>query len=108
MPRKPKRPCRHTECPNLSDDVYCEAHRALYARENATVRGYDAKWRASRKRYLRRYPLCIECRRNGKLVPATVVDHIFPHRGDEVLFWDEKNWQPLCKSCHDRKTGSGM
>jgi 5-methylcytosine-specific restriction protein A len=20
------------------------------------------------------------------------------------LFWDEGNWQPLCKSCHDHKT----
>ncbi len=108
MPRKPKRPCRHTGCPNLSDDVYCEAHRALYARENATTRGYDAKWRASRKRYLRRFPLCLECQHNGKLVPATVVDHILPHRGDEDLFWDESNWQPICKSCHDRKTGSGL
>ncbi|WP_400245601.1 HNH endonuclease [Niallia sp. JL1B1071] len=40
----------------------------------------------------------------GKLEKATVVDHIVPHRGDQDLFWDETNWQPLCKSCHDRKT----
>jgi 5-methylcytosine-specific restriction protein A len=37
-------------------------------------------------------------------VPATVVDHIVPHRGDPVLFWDEANWQGLCKLCHDAKT----
>jgi 5-methylcytosine-specific restriction endonuclease McrA len=24
------------------------------------------------------------------------------------LFWDEQNWQPLCKRCHDHKTGSGL
>jgi 5-methylcytosine-specific restriction endonuclease McrA len=30
-----------------------------------------------------------------------VVDHIIPHKGDKALFWDEKNWQPLCKYCHD-------
>lgn len=36
---------------------------------------------------------------------ATVVDHIKPHRGDKALFWDEHNWQPLCKKCHDTKTG---
>jgi 5-methylcytosine-specific restriction protein A len=34
-----------------------------------------------------------------------VVDHIVPHRGREQLFWDESNWQALCKACHDRKTG---
>lgn len=108
MPRSPKRPCRHPGCPNLSDGVYCDAHRRIYAREGATARGYDAKWRAARKRYLRRYPLCTECQRNGKLIPATVVDHILPHRGDETLFWDESNWQALCKPCHDHKTGGGL
>ena len=40
----------------------------------------------------------------GKYVRATVVDHIVPHRGDQKLFWDQNNWQPLCKSCHDKKT----
>ena len=42
------------------------------------------------------------------LTPATVVDHVIPHRGDRKLFWDEQNWQPLCKECHDKKTGQGM
>lgn len=108
MPRKPKRPCRHLGCPNLSDDVYCDQHRAKYARDSAAERGYDAQWRIVRRRYLRGHPLCADCQRNGKLTPANVVDHIIPHRGDEALFWDEKNWQALCKPCHDRKTGSGM
>ena len=35
---------------------------------------------------------------------AAVVDHIIPHRGDEKMFWDEANWQALCKRCHDKKT----
>ena len=35
------------------------------------------------------------------MVPASVVDHIIPHRGDESLFWDQTNWQSLCKQCHD-------
>ena len=57
---------------------------------------------------LSRHPLCAECLKNGTLTPATVVDHIVPHRGDHALFWDEQNWQPLCKNCHDRKTGGGL
>ena len=40
----------------------------------------------------------------GRLVKATVVDHVTPHRGDKKLFWDESNWQALCKRCHDKKT----
>ncbi len=112
MPRTPKRPCRFSGCPNLCDKgVYCQKH-AQYdtdrVRGGAYARGYDARWRNARGLYLRQHPLCVECKKNGRLTPATVVDHIVPHRGDKALFWDEKNWQPLCKNCHDRKTGSGM
>ncbi|MEG0936266.1 MAG: HNH endonuclease signature motif containing protein [Clostridia bacterium] len=77
-------------------------------RGGANERGYDSRWRKARTLYLRKHPLCAECRRNGVLTPATVVDHIVPHRGDERLFWDEANWQPLCKTCHDQKTGKGL
>lgn len=108
MPRRPKRPCRHPGCPNLSDGVYCELHRALYARESAAERGYDSKWQKARAAYLKRHPLCVLCMVKGKLTPATVVDHIIPHRGDKRLFWDQTNWQPLCKGCHDHKTGKGL
>jgi 5-methylcytosine-specific restriction protein A len=108
MPRKPKRPCRHPGCPSLSDDVFCEAHRGRYARESAAARGYGRRWQAARARYLRKHPLCITCGKAGYIIPATVVDHIIPHRGDNRLFWDECNWQSLCKSCHDKKTGAGL
>ncbi|MCG8990866.1 HNH endonuclease [Laribacter hongkongensis] len=40
------------------------------------------------------------CLAEGRTVAATVVDHITPHRGDQRLFWDSSNWQPLCASCH--------
>ena len=40
----------------------------------------------------------------GRVVPATIVDHVVPHRGDPDLFWDEANWAALCKRCHDAKT----
>ena len=111
MPRTPRRPCRFPGCPNLCDSgVYCRDHRQYstdHVRGGADARGYNAEWRRARKAFLQKHPLCAECRKNGKLTPATVVDHIIPHRGDRKLFWDENNWQPLCKDCHDRKTGSG-
>jgi len=50
--------------------------------------------------------MCAECKWIN--VPSKmVVDHIQPHRGDQLLFWDRTNWQTLCKRCHDQKTGRG-
>ena len=50
------------------------------------------------------HPLCVECESQGRITPATVVDHIVPHKGNLELFWDEGNLQTLCKQCHDSKT----
>ena len=108
MPRAPKRPCRYPGCPSLSDGLFCELHRGRYARESAAQRGYDGRWRRARTFFLKKHPLCAECLCENRLTPATVVDHILPHRGDDQLFWDEANWQALCKACHDKKTGSGL
>jgi hypothetical protein len=35
-------------------------------------------------------------------VPATLTDHIEPHRGDKAKFWDEANWQASCDWHHDQ------
>ena len=106
MPRKPKTPCKHPNCPKLTDHKYCEDHAKLYLNEraSATARGYNSKWRAARKRFLKVNPLCTYCLKEKKMIKADVVDHIEPHRGDATLFWDEGNWQALCKRCHDKKT----
>ena len=77
-------------------------------RGSADARGYNAQWRRARKAFLQRHPLCAECLKEGRTTPATVVDHIVPHRGDTKLFWDEGNWQPLCETHHNKKTGSGL
>jgi 5-methylcytosine-specific restriction protein A len=75
-------------------------------RDKAITALYGAAWRKARAHFLRGHPLCMcaECAAAGLLVPATVVDHITPHRGDVRLFWDQTNWQSLTKQCHDRKT----
>lgn len=69
--------------------------------EGSTARGYGYRWQKARERFLSERPLCCYCERNSRVTAATVVDHITPHRGDESLFWNEANWQPLCKPCHD-------
>jgi 5-methylcytosine-specific restriction enzyme A len=77
-------------------------------RGSAASRGYDGRWRKARLGFLRKHPLCCHCLERGRTTAATVVDHIIPHRGDKALFWNRENWQPLCKSCHDTKTGRGL
>jgi 5-methylcytosine-specific restriction protein A len=49
-------------------------------------------------------PLCVLCKADGRLTPATVVDHKTPHKGNKGLFYDVDNFQALCKQCHDSKT----
>lgn len=70
---------------------------------SSTARGYGYRWQKARAHYLAAHPLCAMCSTEQSPVPATVVDHIKPHGGDEVLFWDTANWQPLCKHCHDSR-----
>jgi 5-methylcytosine-specific restriction protein A len=74
------------------------------ARPSAARRGYGPRWRRARAAFLARHPLCAACRAQGRVVAATVVDHVVPHRGDQRLFWDTSNWAPACKRCHDAKT----
>lgn len=62
---------------------------------------YGRAWAKARAEHLRSSPLCVMHQRRKLLVPATVVDHLKPHRGDLTLFWDRNNWQSLCKHCHD-------
>lgn len=58
-----------------------------------------AKWRALRLKALTRD--LFACRRCGHAsASGMVADHIKPHRGDPLLFWDESNLQALCPSCH--------
>jgi len=71
-------------------------------RGTAYSRGYDRQWDRDRRAHLRRSPLCVCCEANGFIRPASLVDHIVPHRGDKVLFRDPANWQSLCSECHNK------
>ncbi|QJC52796.1 HNH endonuclease [Paenibacillus albicereus] len=110
MPSKLKKPCAKAGCPELTAERHCTAHASKThkryddLRESAAKRGYDARWRERRVRFLQQHPICLECYMEERLTPATVVDHIIPHKGKKKLFWDENNWQPLCKRHHDIKT----
>lgn len=70
-------------------------------RGSARERGYDSKWDKSAKGHLDRSPLCRYCELAGDTVAATLVDHLYPHRGDRGLFWLKTLWVSCCKPCHD-------
>jgi 5-methylcytosine-specific restriction endonuclease McrA len=58
-------------------------------------------WRKMRAYQLARFPLCAYCQSLGHVKTASVADHIKPHRGNLDLFYDPKNLQSLCQSCHN-------
>lgn len=64
-------------------------------RPSSRDRGYDHEWEKARRVYLAAHPYCAMCG-----MPASIVDHIVPHKGDKRLFWDRANWQSLCVRHH--------
>lgn len=114
---QPNKPCARPGCPALAimGERYCDKHLQAdkkrkqdqdKKRGSSCKRGYGRAWQRYRLGYLANHPLCVGCESRGRIVPATVVDHIKPHKGDMILFWDESNHQAMCKRCHDKKTAS--
>lgn len=58
-------------------------------------------WRMARLHQLTAHPLCERHLQRGMVVPANVVHHRKPHRGDWNLFVDPSNLESLCQPCHD-------
>ena len=73
-------------------------------RDRACEAGRIVAWPPECLTFLREEPI-YEISDTDRGRPATVVDHIIPHKGDQVLFWAEWNWQGLTKRAHDIKTG---
>ena len=101
--------CNKAGCNRYADEGhrYCREHITLeqlidrpdYSKFTRSPLYNSSRWRRTSRNYLLKHPICAMCGNE-----AEVVDHIIPHRNDADLFWDEGNWQPLCKKCHDKKT----
>jgi 5-methylcytosine-specific restriction protein A len=74
---------------------------ALHRNKRSVALMRSTAWRDARAKFLRVHPVCAGC---GAI--AMVVDHLDPHCGDPVIFWDRRRWQALCVPCHARKTAA--
>lgn len=69
------------------------------------------RWKKLRQNILANEPLCRECDKHDITTIAEVVDHIInvssgkTKAAQDYLMWDIDNLQPLCHSCHNRKSG---
>lgn len=84
---KGHRPSR-CDCPPKQDN-----------RPSSSQRGYDAKWRKTRKAYLTAHPYCETC---GE--PATDVHHLDGCGPLGPFGHDHRNLQALCHFCHSQET----
>lgn len=82
MPRRPKRPCSHPGCPELTDGRFCEKHAKeenkryeKYDRDPAVRRRYGRAWKRIRDSYVKSHPFCELCYEKGVLVRTEEVHH---------------------------------
>ena len=107
MPRKPKRPCSHPGCPNLTEGRFCEEHAKLvnqnyekYERDPQSKRRYGRAWKRIRDKYVSQHPFCELCYEKGILVETEEVHH--KKKLSDGGTHDRDNLIALCKSCHSR------
>ena len=103
--------CSQPGCGTLVPQGRCSVHtraqRQVTSRFQVGETRYDtARWRDTARRFRAAHPLCAHSDLGvaGCTLVTEAVDHVVPHRGDARLFWDQTNWQPLCKACHAAKT----
>ena len=107
MPRKPKKPCAYPGCPELTDEQYCEKHKAeavqsyeRYQRRPDVHKKYGRAWKRIRDSYAAAHPLCERCLAEGRATAMDEVHHIIPISQGGTHARD--NLMSLCRSCHNK------
>lgn len=108
-----KKICKAKRCNALCDYLvgYCDEHIGLKVvaererqrevdkhRGSQRDRGYTRTWEKKRVVYLKVNPLCVECKKQGKYIPANEVHHIKALADGGTH--EHSNLMALCKSCH--------
>lgn len=112
MPPRTPKACRYRGCSQTTTvrNGYCSEHQQSGWQRSSTgktrtQRGYGASWDKQRKRiFSRDNYLCQNCLKEGKLTPATEVDHIIPKSQGGTD--EDDNLQSICIPCHRHKTAT--
>lgn len=115
MKKVSKRACTKVAgCPAFSCDAdNCAAkkfgsHKPAVDTSTAQLHNHiwyhGTKWRRLRLQQLAAQPLCQRCLVFETLSPGHHVDHVISHQGNAALFFNSRNLQTLCLSCHSVKT----
>ena len=75
-----------------------------YIRERSDDLYHTSRWTKLSASWRAMHPLCEECKRQGKITAAQVVDHILPWPVcGKQGFFDTSNLQSLCATCNHEK-----
>jgi 5-methylcytosine-specific restriction endonuclease McrA len=75
-------------------------------RGSARVRGYTTPWDKAAAGHRAKHPLCVYCAMGAwgdapRDTAADLIDHLIPHRGDQAIFWNRRDWVSSCTDCHN-------
>ena len=79
-----------------------EAGGKMADRPRSREEYHSWRWTQLSRAFRQSHPLCEQCKRRGVITPAQVVDHIIPAQICKD-FWDQSNWQSLCRKCNTQK-----
>lgn len=111
-----QRPCKICKKITTNKNGYCDEHKHIpeeqlkkwqamhdLRRGSPSKRGYDARWVKARELYLMEHPLCENCEKEGRIMPAREVHHIIALQ-DGGARLDPENLMALCRTCHQKFT----
>lgn len=106
MALRPATLCRSCKTATHNTSGYCDEcqERRVWRNEKKGDTFYwSPAWRKVRRLKLKQDPLCEDCKKQGRITPARLVDHIHEIK-DGGARLDLKNMRSQCYKCHAIKT----